>query len=85
MAAIDFAHQEGFQRSEEDVTIQRIVMAMSQPLKRAFGDFNSAPFVARALFAEVGDAAAEDKYYILDYDGDFSVRERWAILMAMVT
>lgn len=81
VAAIDFAHQEGFQRSEEDVTIQRIVMAMSQPLKRAFGDFNSAPFVARALFAEVGDAAAEDKYYILDYDGDFSVRERWAILI----
>jgi len=81
VAAIDFAHQEGFQRSEADVTIQRIVMAMSQPLKRSFGDFNTAPFVARALFAEVGDEPAEDKYYILDYDGDFSLRERWAVLL----
>ena len=80
VAAIDFAHQEGFQRSEQDVTVQRVVMALSQPLKRAFGDFNAAPFVVRSLFCEVGSEPAQDHYYVLDYDGDFSVRQDWAFL-----
>lgn len=80
VAAIDFAHQEGFQRSEQDVTIQRVVGALSQPLKRAFGDFASAPFVLRALFAEVAEACEQDKLYILEYDGDFSVRKNYAYL-----
>src|SRR5512143_199130 len=39
VAAIDFAHREGFQRSEQDVTIQRVVTAMSQPIKEAFANF----------------------------------------------
>ncbi len=72
-AALEFASREGFQRSEEDVTIQRVVTAMSAPLKRAFGDFGSAPAVARSLFAEVGETPEEDIYYVLDYDGDYAV------------
>jgi len=80
VTAIDFAHQEGFQRSEEDVSIQRVVMALSQPMKRAFGDFNSAPFVARSLFAEVGSTPDKDKFFLLDYDGDYSIRGGWALL-----
>jgi proteasome alpha subunit len=74
-AAIDFAHQEGFNRSEEDVTIQRVVTALSAPLKRAFADFNSTPVVARSLFAEVGEDQAGDSFHILDYDGDFTQRK----------
>lgn len=80
VAAVEFAHQEGYQRSEEDVTIQRVVSALSQPLKRAFGDFNTSPFMVRSLFAEVCESREEDKFYILDYDGDYSVRARWAII-----
>lgn len=80
VAAIDFAHQEGFQRSEEDVTIQRVVGALSQPLKRAFADFNQTPLVVRGLFAEVCDSPNEDRYFVLDYDGDYSVREKWAYI-----
>lgn len=72
-AALEFASREGFQRSEEDVTIQRVVNAMSAPLKRAFSDFNSAPAVARSLFAEVGEAPEDDTYFVLDYDGDYAV------------
>lgn len=75
VASIDFAHQEGFNRSEDDVTIARVVSAMSQPLKRAFGDFNTAPFVVQAVFAEVGDTPEQDQYYLLDFDGDFSVHK----------
>lgn len=72
-AALEFASREGFQRSEEDVTIQRVVTAMSAPLKRAFGDFGSAPWVARSLFAEVGETPEDDVFYVLDYDGDYAV------------
>lgn len=72
-AALEFASKEGFQRSEEDVTIQRVVSAMSVPLKRAFADFGAAPVVARSLFAEVGDRPEDDTYFTLDYDGDYAV------------
>lgn len=78
LAAIEFAHQEGFNRSEEDVTIQRVVTALSASLKRAFGDFNTAPFVARGLFAEVGERQRDDLFYILDFDGDYAVRKQIA-------
>lgn len=81
IAAIDFAHQEGYQRSESDVTIQRLVTALSQPMKRAFADFNLAPVIARTLFAEVGKAPEDDKFYVLDYDGDFSVRAGGAYIV----
>lgn len=80
VAAIDFAHQEGFIRSEADVTVQRVVSALSNPLKRAFGDFNTSPFVIRAMFAEVGETIAQDTFYVLEYDGDFHVREGWCAL-----
>ena len=76
VSAIEFSHQEGYQRSEDDVTIQRVVNALSQPLKRAFGDFNTAPFVFRGLFAEVGDKPEHDAIFLLDYDGDFSMLSR---------
>ncbi len=78
--AIDFAHQEGYQRSEEDVTIQRVVNALSQPMKRAFGDFNYAPVVARGLFAEVGRTVDKDQFFLLDYDGDYTIRQEFGIL-----
>lgn len=72
-AALEFASKEGFSRSEDDVTIQRVVSAMSTPLKRAFADFGASPVSARSLFAEVGERPEDDVYYILDYDGDYSV------------
>lgn len=80
MAAIDFAHQEGYGRSEQDVTIQRVVTAMSAPIKRAFADFSSAPVVARGLFAEVGATPADDQFVMLDYDGDFHQRKGFGFL-----
>ncbi|RYG39951.1 hypothetical protein EON79_23435, partial [bacterium] len=78
LAALEFASREGFQRSEADVTIQRVATAMSNPLKRAFGDFGASPLVARSLFGEVGETPEEDLYYILDYDGDFAPSRRHA-------
>jgi proteasome alpha subunit len=73
VAALEFASREAFARSDDDVTIQRVATAVSTPLKRAFNDFNSAPFVVRGLFAEVGDAPSKDEYYAIDYDGEYTV------------
>lgn len=72
VSAVEFAHREGYNRSEQDVTIQRVVSGLSQPLKKAFADFNSSPFVARSLFAELGKTPENDQYYILDFDGDYA-------------
>jgi proteasome alpha subunit len=81
IAALDFAHQEGFNRSEKDVTIRRVVSALSAPIKRAFADFSSAPVVIRALFAEVATKPADDLYAVLDYEGDFKTRKEWAVVV----
>jgi proteasome alpha subunit len=72
VAAVDFAHREGYGRSEADVTGHRVVTALTAPLKRAFGEFNSSPFVIRGIFAEVGETAAEDHFFLFEYDGDFT-------------
>jgi proteasome alpha subunit len=77
-SAIDFAHQEGFQRSEKDVTLRRVLSALSAPMKRAFADFSAAPFVVKGLFVEVGESVEQDVYAILNYDGDYNVRDRYA-------
>ena len=73
VAAIEFCHQEGFRRSEEDVTIQRTVNNLTGPLKAAFGNFQAAPVVVRSVFAEVGETVDHDRFYVLDYDGDYTV------------
>lgn len=80
LAAIDFAHQEGFSRSPDDVSIQRLVgFAISPPLKRAFGDPMTTPNVLRALFAEVGKTPAQDQFFVLNYDGEFSNHVKFAV------
>jgi len=80
VAAIDFAHQEGFNRSEQDVTVQRVVTALSGAVKKAFADFSASPFVARSLFAEVGPKLENDTYAVLDFDGDYTTRKRHAFV-----
>lgn len=71
-AAVDFAHAEGYQRSEQDVSIQRVVgFAISPALKRSFADPFRTPLVIRGLFAQVAETPADDLYYVLNYDGEF--------------
>jgi proteasome alpha subunit len=80
VSALEFASREGYNRSEEDVTIQRVATAMSGAMKQAFSDFTTAPFVGKSLFGEVNDAPEEDLYYALDYDGDYTMHRRAAVL-----
>jgi proteasome alpha subunit len=80
VAALEFASREGYSRSEEDVTIQRVATAMSTAVKRAFNDFGTAPFVALSLFAEVNETPEQDIYYVLEYDGDYLMARERAVL-----
>lgn len=78
-AAVDFAHAEGYQRSEQDVSIQRVVgFALSPALKRSFADPFRTPLVIRGLFAQVGEEPAEDLFYVLNYDGEFVLYHDYA-------
>jgi proteasome alpha subunit len=80
-AAIDFAHREGFQRSPDDVTLQRLVgAALSPAIKRAFADPFAAPFVFHGLFAELGDAEADDAFYRLNYEGEYVRRPQYEVI-----
>jgi proteasome alpha subunit len=81
LASIDFAHQEGFSRSPDDVSAQRLVgFTLSPPLKRAFGDPMTSPAVLRAVFAEVGRTTADDLFFVLSYDGEFTTHNSIAVV-----
>ena len=80
LSVTDFAHQEGFARSPDDVTIGRVVAAISPALKKAFGDQFATPLVLRALFAEVGRRPETDSLYVLNYDGEFRMARGFAVV-----
>ncbi|MBI5708455.1 MAG: hypothetical protein HZC36_15840 [Armatimonadetes bacterium] len=82
LAAIDFCHREGYAHSEEDVTLHRLMNAISAPIKRAFADFSSAPIVASSLFGEVGTAPEDDQFAVMDYDGDYRTSKVSAFVAA---
>lgn len=78
--AVDFAHAEGFQRSPADVSIQRVVgVALSPALKRSFSDPLRLPLVLRGLFAQLTDKPENDLFYLLNYDGEFTLLQRYGV------
>jgi proteasome alpha subunit len=86
LASIQNAHQEGFERSPDDVTLQRMVgFALSPALKKAFGDQMYVPVVIKALFAEVGRTEAHDVFFTLNYDGEFRQHKRAAVIAGTQT
>jgi proteasome alpha subunit len=70
-AAIEAAHLEGFSRSARDVTLRRLIsFALSSTLKNAFEQVFAPPLIVEAIFAELGDSAAQDSLVRVHYDGD---------------
>jgi proteasome alpha subunit len=73
MAAIELASTEGFTRSAADVSLRRLVhYSLSPVMKGAFEQVYGAPYLARMLFAEVGDRPEEDLFLRVDYDGEIA-------------
>jgi proteasome alpha subunit len=80
LSALEFTHREGYARSPDDVTIQRLTSFISPPLKRAFQDQFGQLFVVRALFAELADAREDDLFFTLNYDGEFASGTRCVVI-----
>jgi proteasome alpha subunit len=73
MAAIELASTEGFTRSAADVSLRRLVhYSLSPVMKSAFEQVYGAPYLARMLFAEVGQGAEEDLFLRVEYDGEIA-------------
>lgn len=80
LAAIDTAHKEGFERSPDDVSIQRLVgFSLSPAVKRVYNDQQSIPLTVRAIFVEMNRSADEDHIFVLSFDGEFKTLNRVAV------
>ena len=79
--AIDAAHQEGFQRSPDDVSVQRLIsFQLSPAIKRIYGDPFAQPIVIKGIFAELGKTPERDILMTLSYDGEFSTSPGMAVV-----
>jgi proteasome alpha subunit len=73
MAAIELASTEGFTRSAADVSLRRLVhYSLSPVMKSAFEQIYGPPYLARMLFAEVGEQPGEDLFLRVEYDGEIA-------------
>lgn len=73
MAAIELASTEGFTRSAADVSLRRLVhYSLSPVMKSAFEQVYGPPYLARMLFAEVGERPEEDLFLRVEYDGEIA-------------
>jgi proteasome alpha subunit len=74
MVAIELASTEGFTRSAADVSLRRLAYySLSPMLKAAFEQIYGAPYLARMLFAEIGDRPENDLLLRIEYDGSIAV------------
>jgi len=68
--AIEAAHLEGFNRSSKDVTLRRLIsFALSTMLKNSFEQIFAPPFIVESIWAELGDAPAQDVLVRVHHDG----------------
>jgi proteasome alpha subunit len=73
MAAIELASAEGFTRSATDVSLRRLAhYSLSPVMKSAFEQVYGPPYLARMLFAEVGEQPEEDLFLRVEYDGEIA-------------
>jgi proteasome alpha subunit len=73
MEAIEAASAEGFTRSATDVSLRRLVhYSLSPVMKSAFEQVYGPPYLARMLFAEVGERPDEDLFLRVEYDGEIA-------------
>src|SRR4029078_13099890 len=73
MAAIELASTEGFTRSATEVSLRRLVhYSLSPVLKSAFEQVYGPPYLARMLFAEIGERPEEDLFVRVEYDGEIA-------------
>lgn len=73
MAAIELASTEGFTRSAADVSLRRLIhYSLSPVMKTGFEQIYGPPYLARMLFAEVGERPEQDLFVRVEYDGEIA-------------
>lgn len=80
MTLLDMAHLEGFNRSEKDVTIARLLQfGIAPAMKQNFEEVMRAPYLVRLLFAEI-DFDNRPAFFRLNYDGHSEIFKKGAVI-----
>ncbi len=73
MTLLDMAHIEGFNRSDKDVTLARLLQfGIAPAMKQNFEEVMRAPYLVKLLFAEI-DFDNRPFFFRLNYDGHWEM------------
>jgi proteasome alpha subunit len=80
MTLLDMAHVEGFNRSDKDVTIARLLQfGIAPSMKQNFEEVMRAPYLVKLLFAEI-DFDNKPLFFRLNYDGHWEMFKKGAVI-----
>jgi proteasome alpha subunit len=80
MTLLDMAHVEGFNRSDKDVTIARLLQfGIAPAMKQNFEEVMRAPYLVKLLFAEI-DFENRLLFFRLNYDGHWEMFKKGAVI-----
>lgn len=80
MTLLDMAHLEGFNRSEKDVTIARLLQfGIAPAMKQNFEEVMRAPYLVKLLFAEI-DFDNHPRFFRLNYDGHWEMFKKGVVI-----
>ena len=80
MTLLDMAHLEGFNRSDKDVTIARLLQfGIAPAMKQNFEEVMRAPYLVKLLFAEI-DFDNRPLFFRLNYDGHWEMSKKGAVI-----
>ncbi len=80
MTLLDMAHLEGFNRSDQDVTIARLLQfGIAPALKQNFEEVMRAPYLIQLLLVEL-DFEGQAHFYRLNYDGYWETFKKGTVI-----
>lgn len=80
MTLLDMAHMEGFNRSDKDVTLARLLQfGIAPALKQNFEEVMRAPYLVKLLLAEI-DFNDSPLFFRLNYDGHWEMFNKGTVI-----
>lgn len=80
MTLLDMAHMEGFNRSDKDVTLARLLQfGIAPAMKQNFEEVMRAPYLVKLLFAEI-DFDNQPLFFRLNYDGHWEMFKKGVVI-----
>ena len=80
MTLLDMAHVEGFNRSDKDVTIARLLQfGIAPAMKQNFEEVMRAPYLVKLLFTEI-NFDNQPLFFRLNYDGHWETFKKGAVI-----